>query len=102
MKNVDNSGWPNWVSIIFCRDMTIKEWDVNTLACIRTLQGHKGPVNDFKVSDRFFVSCCTDGHIRVWDREIPKTGGEDDSIRMQIIDNRTQHSQKRPKSAVSN
>ena len=79
----------------------MKEWDLLTLTCVRTLQGHKGPVNNISVSSKFIVSCSTDGHVRVWDREMPKTGGEDDNIQLQVIDNRNVNQQTTPRSFAS-
>ena len=72
-----------------------------TLTCIRTLQGHKGPVNGVTATSKFIVSCSTDGHIRVWDREMPKTGGEEDSIKLQVIDHRNVKLPTPPRSASS-
>ena len=31
--------------------MVIKEWDLVNLTCVRSMQGHKGTVNDIKVND---------------------------------------------------
>ena len=40
---------PTFISFITtCSDSSVKEWDLKTLVCVRSLQGHKGPVNDFK------------------------------------------------------
>jgi len=30
--------------------MTVKEWDLLGMTCVRTLMGHKGIINDFKVT----------------------------------------------------
>ncbi|KAI0224248.1 hypothetical protein LSAT2_024736 [Lamellibrachia satsuma] len=48
-------------------DMTVKEWDLLGMTCVRTLLGHKGVINDFKVTKERMVSCSSDGNVRVWD-----------------------------------
>ena len=41
--------------IIFCRDGTIREWDLVTMTSVRVLHGHKGPVRDIKVNKSFNI-----------------------------------------------
>ena len=33
-----------------CSDTSIKEWDLSSMSCVRSLHGHKGEVYDFKVN----------------------------------------------------
>jgi len=51
------------------RDRTIKIWQVNTGACVKTLQGHDNWVRQVLIhtSGRYIVSCGDDKTIRVWD-----------------------------------
>ncbi|XP_074648509.1 uncharacterized protein LOC141903979 [Tubulanus polymorphus] len=71
-------------------DSSLKEWDLNTLTCVRYLQGHKGAVKDVQVTDRYIVSCSEDGTIRIWDTDAPPLDPadttQDDTIPTTIVD----------------
>jgi hypothetical protein len=40
--------------ICMFRDALVKQWDIGTMTCLRTLQGHKGPVQSVKVRAIFW------------------------------------------------
>eukprot|EP00058_Branchiostoma_floridae_P011374 XP_002596862.1 hypothetical protein BRAFLDRAFT_99764 [Branchiostoma floridae] len=48
-------------------DAVLKEWDLVTLTCLRSLHGHKGPIRQVKTLLHHVVSCSDDGFIRLWD-----------------------------------
>ena len=48
-------------------DTTIKVWDVQTLKCVKTLEGHEDNVRVLAVGDRYMFSGSWDKTIRVWD-----------------------------------
>jgi hypothetical protein len=52
-------------------DRTIKMWDIETGACIRTLEGHSGEVNSVCVSPcgKRIISGSSDSTIKMWDVE---------------------------------
>ncbi|XP_077998782.1 uncharacterized protein LOC144451749 [Glandiceps talaboti] len=60
-------------------DSIIKEWDLNTMTCVRQLHGHKGPVRDIQITDDRLVSCSDDGNIRIWDLMTPLLKPPDES-----------------------
>nr|XP_006813605.1 PREDICTED: mitochondrial division protein 1-like [Saccoglossus kowalevskii] len=60
-------------------DSIVKEWDLNTMTCVRQLHGHKGPVRDVKISEDHLVSCSDDGNLRIWDLMTPLLKPPDDS-----------------------
>ncbi|XP_070576940.1 uncharacterized protein [Ptychodera flava] len=70
-------------------DSVIKEWDLNTMTCVRQLHGHRGPVRDVQITDDRLVSCSDDGNIRIWDLMTPLLKPPDEShgktIPMQTI-----------------
>lgn len=53
--------------IVTCsKDATIKVWDRATGALIRTLVGHRGPVNAIQIRGNLLVSASGDGGAKLW------------------------------------
>ncbi len=49
-------------------DGVIKFWDLNMKLCVHTLDGHKGPCNNFAVlGDNSIWSVGNDKNIHVWE-----------------------------------
>ena len=50
-------------------DKTVRLWDTNQRACIRTFYDHTGPVNDVTFHpDGLCVAACSSDHtIKIWD-----------------------------------
>lgn len=50
-------------------DRDIRKWKLNEPSSLATLKGHRGPVEDIKVSldHEFMYSCSSDGSITKWD-----------------------------------
>ena len=56
--------------IISCsKDATIKVWDRESGTCLRTLRGHRGPVNAVQLRGNFLVSASGDGVAKLWNLE---------------------------------
>ena len=56
--------------IISCsKDAMIKVWDRKTGFCLRTLDGHRGPVNAVQLRGNFLVSASGDGVAKLWNLE---------------------------------
>ena len=49
------------------RDRTIKFWKLDTLECIKVLQGHSGSVLCLQYSNEILVTGSSDCKIFVWD-----------------------------------
>ncbi|XP_052211031.1 zinc finger CCCH domain-containing protein 63-like [Diospyros lotus] len=47
-------------------DNTIRVWDLNTLLCVQTLQGHTGAVMSVLCWDKYLLSCSLDESIKAW------------------------------------
>ncbi|ELT97361.1 hypothetical protein CAPTEDRAFT_218831 [Capitella teleta] len=62
-------------------DHAIKEWDLSSMACVRSLLGHKMAVLDLKVTQRRIVSSSGDNQIRIWETQIPTSSQGDSSLR---------------------
>lgn len=77
--------WFLWVfSVLNRRDHLLKEWDVSTCTCLRSLQGHKGPVFCVKAAPHRVVSCSADGFARIWDLvSLPEGKGQSKAIAFQ-------------------
>lgn len=48
------------------KDTTIKIWDRNTGALLKTLQGHRGPVNAVQLRGNLLASASGDGMAKLW------------------------------------
>lgn len=59
------------------QDGSVREWNLVTMTCVRTLVGHKGPVRDLQVARRRVVSVSEDGSCRIWEFHRPQTEGEE-------------------------
>ncbi|KAG1245289.1 hypothetical protein G6F68_015118 [Rhizopus microsporus] len=51
-------------------DKTLRVWNHHTGQCIRTLEGHSGPVLDLHFDERMMASGSTDHTVRVWNFDI--------------------------------
>ncbi|EXC08480.1 Zinc finger CCCH domain-containing protein 48 [Morus notabilis] len=48
-------------------DGTIKQWDLDTLQCLRTVKRHSSAVMSLACWNNYLVSCSLDGTIKAWD-----------------------------------
>jgi len=81
----------------------LKEWDVSTFTCLRSLQGHKGSVFCVKATPHRVVSCSADGHTRIWDLDIPDAKHKRRKISLEenvITPQTVQASRKSPASTI--
>ncbi|XP_071507403.1 uncharacterized protein [Diadema antillarum] len=71
-------------------DGSVSEWVLETMMCVRVLQGHRGPVRDMQASESRLVSVSEDKTVRIWDLSPPslKPGVEEDTISTQIVNER--------------
>ena len=67
-------------------DKTIRVWDLNTLECIKELEGHTEAVLALAVGNGQLVSGSYDTTVRFWDlrdfRCVRKCDGHDDAVRV--------------------
>lgn len=62
----------NLLNLVFLfSDGHIKEWDLNTLSCLRKLKCHEGAVNDLEVNDIKIITCGGDSLVKIWEMTTP-------------------------------
>ncbi|XP_011675203.2 uncharacterized protein LOC756678 isoform X2 [Strongylocentrotus purpuratus] len=70
-------------------DGSIGEWVLDSMTCVRILQGHRGPVRDVQVSHGRVVSCSEDKTARIWDLSPPPLKpGDESGINPQLVNER--------------
>ncbi|XP_041469450.1 uncharacterized protein LOC121419173 isoform X3 [Lytechinus variegatus] len=68
---------------------SIGEWVLESMTCVRILQGHRGPVRDIQVSNARVVSCSEDKTARIWDLSPPPLKpGDENGINPEIVNER--------------
>jgi len=70
-----------------CGDEVIKEWDLMTCACLRSLRGHSDTVYCIRASSKRVVSGSGDGSARIWDMasKLQQVGRNYDELNKNII-----------------
>ena len=66
-KRINSLGFRGGCFYTASDDMTVKEWDLMTLTCLRSLVGCKGKILQIQIQKRFMVTVDTTGSIRIWD-----------------------------------
>ena len=71
-------------------DKTIRVWDLNTLECVKVLEGHSEAVLALAVGNGNLISGSYDTTVRFWDlqnfRCIRKCDGHTDAVRVLTAD----------------